>query len=136
MRNGGDAAKTEVVAYFADLFEKLWQRFLGYDAKTLTAGFRRPEGLPFRYLLRAKGLSLLQRAATTGADSAAKLGPALMYPPRTGFPLSAPQPSMTQRTPLARFRVGRLSNTGHRRKRIPEAGRWHRVLPIFEWKLS
>ena len=91
MRNGGEAAKTEVVTYyFADLFEKLWQRFLGYDAKALTAGFRRPEGLPFRYLLRAKGLSLLQRAAKTGADSAAKLGPALMYPPRTGFPLSAP----------------------------------------------
>jgi len=38
MRNGGDAAKTEVVTYyFADLFEKLWQRFLGYDAKALTA---------------------------------------------------------------------------------------------------
>ena len=40
MRNGGDAAKTEVVTYyFADLFEKLWQRFLGYDAKALTPAF-------------------------------------------------------------------------------------------------
>ena len=40
MRNGGDAAKTEVVTYyFADLFEKLWQRFLGYEAKALTPAF-------------------------------------------------------------------------------------------------
>ena len=80
MRNGGDAAKTEVVTYyFADLFEKLWQLFLAMMPKP-HSGFRRAEGLPFRYLLRAKGLSLLQRAAKTGADSAAKLGPALMYP--------------------------------------------------------
>ena len=58
----------------------------------------------------------------TGADSAAKLGPALIYPPRTGFPLSAPHPALTQGTTLVRLGSGGSPNTGHRGKRILWAG--------------